>query len=90
MNTVLNGRIVKIGNSRGIRIPALLLEQLGLKEKDQIEIEVCADQLVIRPAPKRARQGWEEQFAAMAANGDDALLDADASLSSWDEEEWEW
>ena len=36
------------------------------------------------------RQGWEEQYQRMAENGDDALLDADVSLTEWDETEWEW
>ncbi len=36
------------------------------------------------------RAGWEKAFRRMAAAGDDALLDGDRSLSSWDEEEWEW
>jgi antitoxin MazE len=45
---------------------------------------------VIRPL-QHPRQGWEEQFRAMAAAGDDQLLDGDvATLSSWDDEEWEW
>lgn len=87
MNPTLKARVVKIGNSRGIRIPKPLLEQLGLPE--QVEIEVQGDQLVIRPASPPARAGWEAQFAEMAKNGDDALLDSDSSLSSWDEE-WEW
>ena len=39
---------------------------------------------------RQARAGWEEQFARMAAHGDDALL-YDASLANiWDEQEWVW
>ena len=88
MQTVLNARIVKVGNSRGIRLPKLVLEQLGFGE--QVEIEVQADQLVIRPIVSKARQGWEEQFQLMAERGDDKLLDGDQiGASSWDEE-WEW
>jgi hypothetical protein len=37
-----------------------------------------------------ARKGWAEQFRAMAARGDDALRDADAVSTQWDEDEWEW
>ena len=47
--------------------------------------------LVIRPARRRPREGWAEAFEEMARRGDDALLDdAVPSLSSWDEDEWEW
>ncbi|GAB4163454.1 MAG: hypothetical protein Fur0021_38560 [Candidatus Promineifilaceae bacterium] len=55
-----------------------------------MELEVQADQLVVRavPAPRRH---WEKQFAAMAANNDDSFLDSEAfRLTEWDEAEWEW
>ncbi len=39
-------------------------------------------------APRR--EGWDDAFLTMAERGDDALLDADAPASSWDEEEWDW
>jgi antitoxin MazE len=89
MSQVLKTRVVRIGNSRGIRIPKLLMEQIGLGE--EVQLEVGADHLVIRPARRQPRQGWEEQFQEMAARGEDRLLDGDDSgLSSWDHSEWEW
>jgi antitoxin MazE len=72
MNDARKSRIVKIGDSKGIRIPGPVLEQLALGE--EVELSVRGDQLVIRPA-KRPRSGWEEQFARMAERGDDRLLD---------------
>jgi len=82
-------RIVRIGNSRGIRIPKPLLETAGLGE-EEVEIRAVKDSLVIRSA-RKPRAGWEEAFREMARKGDDALLDENAPpLSSWDEEEWEW
>lgn len=80
-------RIVKIGNSQGIRIPKPLLEQSGLGE--EVELEVQPHQIVIR-ATKRPREGWNEAFRAMAIRGDDSLLDPDVIETSWDDEEWEW
>ena len=80
-------RIVRIGNSQGIRIPKPLLEQSGLGV--EVELEVRADEIVIR-ASSRPRSGWDEAFQAMAAQGDDALLDPDTPASAWDDEEWEW
>lgn len=89
MNTIIKSRIVKIGNSHGVRIPKLLLEQVGLT--GQIEVEVQPDHLVLRPVAEQTRQGWEEQFQAMAAQGDDRLLDAESlSVSLWDEADWQW
>jgi len=82
-------RIVKIGNSQGIRIPKILLEQSGLS--DEVELEVLKNQLIIRPK-KNARQGWESAFRVMTKNKDDQLLDSNSTIdmSSWDAEEWEW
>lgn len=86
--SMVKTRIVKIGNSQGIRIPKVLLEQSGLGE--HVGLEVQPGQIIIRPV-KQAREGWEQQFRLMAERGDDRLLDGDrATLSKWDEEEWEW
>jgi antitoxin MazE len=79
-------RIIRIGNSRGVRIPKPLLEQAGLS--DEVEISVEDDSLVIRPAAK-PRAGWAESFRQMAERGDDALLDP-PTPTAWDEDEWEW
>jgi antitoxin MazE len=81
-------RIVRIGNSQGIRIPKPLLEQTGLR--DEVEVSVQDDALIIRPA-RKPRAGWADAFREMARRGDDALLDdVPPSLTSWDEDEWEW
>lgn len=86
--TVIKSRIIRIGNSQGLRIPKVLLEQLNLQ--GEVELEVQEHQLVVRPlqAPRRE---WAEQFRAMAAHGDDQLLDEmPPSLSDWDDEDWDW
>jgi antitoxin MazE len=81
-------RIIRIGNSRGIRIPKPLLEQTGLE--GDVEIRPHKDGLLVRAAAK-PRAGWAAAFKEMARKGDDALLDGEAViLSEWDEKEWEW
>jgi antitoxin MazE len=81
-------RIVRVGNSRGIRIPKLLLDQTGLQ--GEVEISARDRTLVIRPT-RKPRDGWAAAFREMARRGDDALIDrAGPSLSIWDEGEWEW
>ena len=81
-------RIIKIGNSQGIRIPRLYLQQTGLAE--EVELEVQDKEIVIR-STTQPRQGWDAAFQAMAENGDDALLDKDVkNLSRWDKDEWQW
>lgn len=81
-------RIVRIGNSRGIRIPKALLQESGLE--GEVELNVRGGTLVIAPAG-RARQGWASAFRSMAELGDDELLDGDATISgALDAEPWEW
>ncbi len=88
MQTTFKTRIVRIGNSQGIRIPKPIIEQLGFSE--EIELEIFPDQLVIRSA-HAPRYDWDEQFKAMAEASDDQLLDAQSlPLTEWDEAEWEW
>lgn len=84
----MRARIVRIGNSQGIRIPKPLLEQTGIMV--DVELEVEKNQIIIRPI-SNPRAGWDHSFKAMAENGDDAMIDVEETIShSWDEEEWQW
>jgi antitoxin MazE len=74
----MKSKIVRIGNSLGIRIPKPLIEQTGLE--GEVEIEARR---------RRPRAGWGAAFEEMARRGDDALLDP-GTASSWDEDEWQW
>lgn len=81
-------KIIRIGNSRGIRIPKPLIEQAGIEE--EVEISVEENRLVIEAAGQ-PRSGWDGAFRAMAARADDSLLgDVAEAGTKWDEEEWEW
>ncbi|MDT7777704.1 MAG: antitoxin MazE [Acidobacteriota bacterium] len=81
-------RIVKIGNSQGVRIPKLLLERSNLAE--EVELEAEDDRIIIR-STRQPRQEWERAFRAMAERGDDSLLDDDLpARTQWDEDEWQW
>jgi antitoxin MazE len=83
---MIRSKVVKIGNSRGIRIPRVLLEQAGLT--DEVEMMVEGNQLIIHSA-QRPRQGWDAQFAVMAETGDDHLLDP-ILPTQWEEDDWTW
>jgi antitoxin MazE len=81
-------RIVKIGNSQGVRIPKLLLERSNLAE--EVELEAEDDRIIIR-STRQPREGWEGAFREMAARGDDALLDeGPPARTRFDEDEWQW
>ncbi len=87
MATIIKTRLIKIGNSQGLRIPKLILEQLNLS--DDIELEVQDHQLIVR-ATSHPRASWAEQFERMAANGDDQLFDTEPVPTEWEETEWQW
>lgn len=86
MSMTVRSKVVSIGNSRGIRIPRVLLEQAGLT--DEVEMTVQGNQLIIRSA-HQPRLGWDAQFASMSERSDDRLLD-ESPPTQWDEEDWEW
>ena len=86
MENVVRAKVVPIGNSRGIRIPKVWLEQLGFAE--EVEMAVQEGRLVIS-RPRNPREGWAEAFRTMAREGDDRLLDEETS-TEWEAEEWEW
>ena len=84
----MKAKIIKIGNSQGVRIPKLILEQTGLGE--EVEIEAEDDRIIIKPAIY-PRNGWDEAFESMSKNADDKLLDAALTgQEDWDQIEWQW
>lgn len=82
-------KIIKIGNSRGIRLPKVVFQQIGID--NEVDLEVEQDRIIIKPISNR-RNGWHEAFRQMAKNSDDQLLDGNNAISqsSWDEDEWVW
>lgn len=82
----MKARIVRVGNSRGIRLPKLLLDHAGLP--DEVELVAEPGRIVIEPAV-RPRAGWAAAAQAMAARGEDALLDA-PTPTRFDDAEWAW
>jgi len=80
--------IIRIGNSQGIRIPKILLEQSNLGT--EVDLEVEDEKIIIRSA-SHPRQGWADAFRLMSESGDDKMVDENVSgQSEWDRDEWEW
>lgn len=78
--------IIKIGNSKGIRLPLAFLKQCGIDSK--VELEIQDNCIIIKPI-KNPRQGWAEAFELMHKNNDDTLVIPDElddeTLEAWDE-----
>ena len=79
-------RIVRIGNSRGIRVPKVLLEEAQLP--DEVELQAEHGRLVVRAA-RGPRTGLAEAARMMHARGDDLLLDVPTS-TRFDGKDWQW
>lgn len=83
---MMRASIVRIGNSRGLRIPKPLLEACGIG--DMVDLIVEEGRLIVQPA-RQAREGWAEAARSMAERGEDVPLDPETS-TAFDEAEWEW
>ena len=82
----MKAKLVRIGNSSGIRLPKPLIEQAGLS--DEVELEARRGAIVISPV-NGVRSGWEEAAQNLHERGDDQLVDRHVD-TSFDNEEWEW
>lgn len=76
--------IINIGNSKGIRLPKVIIDEYGLVKSVELILE--DDRIILKPVSK-PREGWEEKFKEMAENNDDALL-MDDVFEDENFEEW--
>ncbi len=79
-------RLVRIGNSRGVRLPKAIIVQVGLT--DQVELAV-RDGAIVISSTTSARSGWADAARRMRQHDDDRLLDPPVP-TRFDQEEWEW
>jgi len=82
----MRAKLIKIGNSQGVRIPIRLIELSHLEE--DIELLPEKGRIIIQNF-RSPRANWSEEFQKMAKNQDDDMLDS-TSTSSWDKKEWTW
>ena len=80
----MEASIIKIGNSKGLRLSKTILEKYNIKDKVELILE--KGQIVLKPIPS-PRKDWENQFKKMSENGDDKLLMNDVfddeNLEEW-------
>ena len=83
-------QLIRIGNSQGVRIPKVLIQQAGLEEAE-LEFLLVEEGLLIKPVRLRPRQDWEKRIREVMQQYGSEEIDnewLDASLS--DDSEWEW
>jgi len=78
-------QIIQIGNSQGIRIPKVLLEESRIS--GDVDLELHPDGILIRKA-QRPRDGWVEAFEAIAENDEDEIQASPAA--EFEKKEWQW
>ena len=76
--------IIKIGNSKGLRLSKTILEKYNIKDKVELILE--KGQIILKPVAS-PRENWEKEFIKMSKNGDDKLLMNDVfddeNLDEW-------
>jgi antitoxin MazE len=82
----MRARLVKIGNSRGIRIPRPLIDEVGLS--DEVELEVQDGTILIRSA-QPARSGWAAAARALHARDETRVLDG-PTPTRFEDADWVW
>lgn len=77
----MHANLVKIGNSKGVRLPKAVIEQAGIK--DDIDMEIKDGKIILSSA-RPARTGWEAAAKACHDAGQDNLEDWDATLNDFE------
>lgn len=81
----VKARLIKIGNSRGVRLPKAVIEQAGLGDDVVLQVE---DNRVVISAAAPPRTGWAVAAQQLSAESR-SLLDP-PSPTRFDEDDWRW
>ena len=79
-------KIVQIGNSKGIILPAQILHKLQLSVRSTVHVTAFEKKIIIEPLP---RQGWAEAFKEFATSGCEESFFPDL-FEDEDVNEWQW
>ncbi len=82
----MKAHIVRIGNSKGIRLPKTLLQEAQLE--DEVELKAEPGRILISKSAQ-PRAGWADAARRMRARGEDSLIDL-PTPTRFDEEDWKW
>jgi len=82
----MKAQIVRIGNSRGIRLPKTLLQEAQLG--NEVELQAEPGRILISKSAK-PRAGWSEAAQRMREREEDRLIDP-PTPTHFDKEEWTW
>ncbi len=75
--------VQKWGNSQGLRIPKALLEALGLRENDRVELTQNGDTITVRKAAAMPHKTLEERLTAFYGVPVDQIPHAESHELDW-------
>jgi len=67
----MKASIIKIGNSKGLRLSKYIIERYNIK--DTVELILEKGRIILKPV-EEPRKGWDDAFRKMHSNQDDTLL----------------
>ncbi len=82
----MKAQIIQIGNSQGIRIPKVLLEETGIS--GEVELETSPEGILIRNI-KKPRGDWDAIFRKLADTDDDQAVETQLA-GEFEKKEWQW
>lgn len=87
----MGAKIRKIGNSAGVILPKPALSALGVSEGGAVEFTYEPGKITIVPGRRKVREGWDEDFKALAAEGltEEEREWLEADLTSDTDDEWD-
>ncbi len=82
----MNGKLIRIGNSRGVRIPKVMIEEACLTEN--VTLRVVDTGILIEPAAA-PREGWADAARDLAGSAFDEPVDPPPPVRE-DRSDWTW
>jgi antitoxin MazE len=80
----MKAQIIQIGNSQGLRLPKMMLEESGIS--GEVELELREDGILIKRSGS-PREGWAAAFRTIAENDDELTA---AGANDFDRRQWQW
>jgi len=87
ISLIMRAKIIKIGNSQGLRIPKSFIEECNIQKT--VAIKVHKNSLVITPC-NEIRKDWDKKFSISKDDDDQSLSILLNSPNSFDKEGWKW
>ena len=77
----MRAKVIRVGNSRGVRIPKALFDLYGINEGDSLELEERREGILLRRAPGDEKPiGYGDAYREMAAEAAEQ-----AEWADWDD-----